>query len=91
LSGCGERYNRILKSSDYDLKLTKAKEYYDKGHYIRSSQLYEELIPVVKGTEKAEEVYYYYTWSEYNLGDLIMSQYHFKNYTRQFPMGKHVE
>jgi len=36
-------------------------------------------------------VYYYYTWSEYNLGDLILSQYHFRNYTRQFPAGKHVE
>lgn len=46
---------------------------------------------MVKGTEKAEEVYYYYTWSEYYLGDLLLSQYHFKNYTRQFPNGKHVE
>lgn len=53
--------------------------------------MYEELIPVVKGTDRAEEVYYYYTWSEYYLGDFILSQYHFKNYTRQFPNGKHVE
>jgi outer membrane protein assembly factor BamD len=45
----------------------------------------------VKGTERAEEVYYYYTWSEFNLGDRLLSQYHFKNYTRQFPAGKHVE
>lgn len=86
-----DHYNKLLKSSDYELKLKKAKEYYDKEYYIRSSQLYEELIPVVKGTDKAEEVYYYYTWSEYNLGDYILSQYHFKNYTRQFPNGKHVE
>ncbi len=86
-----DKFNRLLKSTDYELKLTKAKEYYDKGHYIKSSQLYEELIPVVKGTEKAEEVYYYYTWSEYNLGDYILSQYHFKNYTRQFPASKHAE
>lgn len=86
-----DRYNKLLKSSDYELKLRKAKEYYDKAYYIRSSQLYEELIPVVKGTDRAEEVYYYYTWSEYNLGDYILGQYHFKNYTRQFPNGKHVE
>jgi len=86
-----DRYSKLLKSTDYDLKLKKAKEYYDKEYYIRSSQLYDELIPVVKGTDKAEEVYYYYTWSEYNLGDFILSQYHFKNYTRQFPNGKHVE
>lgn len=89
--GSCDRYNKLLKSTNYELKLTKAKEYYEKGYYIRSSQLFEELIPVVKGTDKAEEVYYYYTWSEYYLGDHILSQYHFKNYTRQFPMGKHVE
>jgi outer membrane protein assembly factor BamD len=86
-----DNYNKLLKSTDYDLKLRKAKEYYDKKYFIRSAQLYEELIPVVKGTDRAEEVYYYYTWSEYNLGDYILCQYHFKNYTRQFPMGKHVE
>ncbi len=86
-----DRYNKLLKSTDYDLKYTRAKEYYQKGQYVKSSQLYEELIPVVKGTDRAEEVYYYYTWSEYNLGDYLLSQYHFKNYTRQFPNGKHVE
>src|SRR5690348_700788 len=82
-----DRYNKLLKSTNYELKLSKAHEYYDKGYYIRSSQLFEELIPVVKGTDKAEEVYYYYTWSEYYLGDHILAQYHFKNYTRQFPNG----
>ncbi len=86
-----DKFNKLLKSTDYELKLTKAKEYFDKEHYIKASQLYEELIPVVKGTEKAEEVYYYYTWSEYNLGDYILSQYHFKNFTRQFPASKHAE
>jgi outer membrane protein assembly factor BamD len=89
-SSC-DHFNRILKSTDYEFKLQKAKEYFDKGDYVKSSQLYEELIPVVKGTDRAEEVYYYYTWSEYNMGDYILSQYHFKNYTRQFPSGKHVE
>jgi len=81
----------LLKSTDYELKLTRAREYYAKEQYVRSSQLFEELIPVVKGTDKAEEVYYYYTWSEYNMGDYLLSQYHFKNYTRLYPNGKHVE
>lgn len=86
-----DNFNKLLKSTNYELKLSKAKEYYDKEQYIKSSQLYEELIPMVKGTDKAEEVYYYYTWSEYNLGDYILSQYHFKNFTRQFPVSKHTE
>ena len=70
-------FNKLLKSTDYELKMAKAKEYYDKEHFIKSSQLYEELIPVVKGTDKAEEVYYYYAWSEYYMGDHIIGQYHF--------------
>ncbi|MDO8998567.1 MAG: outer membrane protein assembly factor BamD [Bacteroidota bacterium] len=90
LTSC-DGFNKLLKSTDYELKMTKAKEYYDKEHYIKSSQLYEELIPVVKGTDKAEEVYYYYSWSEYNMGDFIISQYHFKNFTKQFPLSKHSE
>ena len=40
LASC-DRYNKLLKSTDYELNLTKAKEYYDKGSYIKSSQLYE--------------------------------------------------
>ncbi len=86
-----DKFNKLLKSTDYDLKLTKAKEFYDKGAYVKSVQLYEELIPIVKGTDKAAEVYYYYTWSEHNLGDYLLSQYHFKSYTRQYPNAPHVE
>lgn len=86
-----DKFNKLLKSTDTELKLTKAKEYYDKEVYIKSSQLYEDLIPYVKGTPKAEEVYYYYSWSEYYLGDYLLSQYHFKNFTRQFPNSEHAE
>jgi outer membrane protein assembly factor BamD len=91
LLGACDKYNKLLKSTDYELKLVKAKQYFDKGSFIKASQLYEELIPVVKGTDRAEEVYFHYTWSEYYLGDFIISQYHFKNFTRQFPGSKHAE
>jgi outer membrane protein assembly factor BamD len=90
LASC-DHYNKILKSTDFELKLTKAKEYFDKEQYVKSSQLYEELIPAVKGTDKAEMVYFHYTWSEYYLGDYLLGQYHFKNFTRQFPGSEHAE
>ncbi len=92
LTSC-DRFNKLLKSSDYDLKLKRADEYYKKGNYIKAEQLYSELISVFKGTEngKAEEIYYYFTYCNYYIGDYGLSQYHFKNYTRQFPNGKHTE
>lgn len=85
------RYNKLTKSSDYDKKFVKAGEYYKKENYVKALELYGELIPIYKGTEKAEEVYYYYTYCNYYQGDYSLSQYHFKNYTRQFPQSKHTE
>lgn len=85
------RFNRLTKSSDYEKKYEKAAEYYKKENYIKAIQLYEELIPIYKGTEKAEEIYFYYTYCNYYQGDYSLSQYHFKNFTRQFPASKHTE
>lgn len=84
-------YNKLVKSSNYELKLEKAQQYYQKKNYVKAMGLYEELIPVYKGTDKAEEIYYYYTYCNFYQGDYGLSQYHFKNYTRSFPNGKHAE
>lgn len=89
--GSCSKYNKLLKSTDYELKFQKAAEYYSKGNYIKAMQLYEELIPIFKGTAKSEEVYYYYTFCNYYQGDYLLSQYHFKNFTRQFPQSVHTE
>jgi outer membrane protein assembly factor BamD len=80
-----------VKSSDYELKYTKAKYYYEKENYTNALTLFEELIPVFKGTERAEEIYYYYAYCNYHLGDFGLAAYHFKMFTRNFPMSKHAE
>ncbi len=84
-------YNKLLKSSNYELKLERANQYYQKGNYVKATALYEELIPVYKGTDKAEEIYFYFSYCNYYQGDYSLSQYHFKNYFRSFPSGKHAE
>ena len=84
-------YNKLLKSTDYDLKLQKANEYYDKKIFARAAELYEEVMPVLKGTDKDTLVHYRYVWSEYYMADYILAQYHFKAFTRQFPTSQYVE
>ncbi len=86
-----DRFNKLLKSSDYELKLKRAEEYYKKENYIKAEQLYSELIPIFKGSEKAEEIYYYFSYCNFYMGDYLLAQYHFKNFTRQFPVSKHTE
>lgn len=85
------RFNRLTKSSDFEKKLVKAGDYFKKENYVKAMQLYEELIPIYKGTDKAEEIYYYYSYCNFYQGDYGLSQYHFKNFTRQFPSSKHAE
>lgn len=88
--GCN-RFNKLVKSSDYELKYKKALEYYEKHNYTNAIILLEELIPVFKGTERAEEVYYYYAYSHYYQEDYGLAGYHFRTFARNYPMSKHAE
>jgi outer membrane protein assembly factor BamD len=90
LFSCG-KYNKILKSSNYELKFTKAIEYYNKGNYTAALSLFEELIPVFKGTDKAEQVYYYYSYCNYYLGDYSLAGFHFRTFSRAFHTSVHAE
>jgi outer membrane protein assembly factor BamD len=81
---CGD-YNKVLKSSDYDYKLKRANQYFEKKSYVRALPLYEELMTVFRGTTKAEEVSYKYAYCSYGLGDYIMAGYEFKNFAKTYP------
>ena len=89
-SSCGE-YQKLLKSSDYDLKYEKAMEYYDAEDYIRASTLLEELMSIYKGTETAEEVYYRYAYTYYYQRDYIMAGYYFRQFVTIFPASKYAD
>ena len=43
LSSCGE-YNKILKSTDYELKYSYAKKYFNAKQYSKSATLLDELV-----------------------------------------------
>jgi len=87
---CGN-FNKIVKSSDFELKYTKAIEYYNKTNYTSAQTLFEELIPVFKGTDRAEQVYYYYTYCHYYLTDYALAGFHFRTFVRTFPTSEHAE
>ncbi len=85
------KYQRLLKSADYDAKYSAAVEYYNKKDYFRSLQLLEELIALYRGTAKGEDVYYYYAMSNYGSGDYISAAYHFENFVKTFPSSPRTE
>lgn len=88
---CKESYQKLLKSNDYDLKFTKAKEYYNKGDYIKAIPLFEELIGVLKGTKDVEDLYYFYPYCYYGQGNYEFAAYYFKNFIEFYPRSQRAE
>ena len=84
-------YNKVVKSTDYEFKYKKAREYYDNGEYTRASQLLSELVNIYRGTSKADEVYYYYAKSHYGMQDYLMAGHWFRTLVKDFPKSKYAE
>lgn len=82
--GSCNSYQKALKSADYDKKYEIALELYNKKEYQKAFPLLEELVSVYRGTAKAEDIYYYYTYCNYYLDDLISSAYHFEQFARLY-------
>lgn len=90
LSSCGD-YNKIVKSTDYEFKYKKAIEYYNDGQYVRSATLLKDLVNIVRGTSKADKVYYYYAKSEFGIKDYLMAGHYFKTLITEFPRSEFAE
>ncbi len=89
-SGCSD-YQKLLKSSDYDLLYEKAMEYYQKEEYTRAASLFENLVAMSRGTDRAEEVIYHYAYCYYHQADYLMAEYYFNNYISAFPNSSRTE
>ncbi|MCX6258595.1 MAG: outer membrane protein assembly factor BamD [Bacteroidia bacterium] len=90
MSSCSD-YQKLLKSTDYEKKYERAKYYYDKKDYPRSLSLLEELLTIYKGTSKAEEIYFLYSYCYYYEDDYIMAGYYFQDFAKMYPQSLHSE
>lgn len=90
LASCGE-YNKLLKSTDYDYKYEAAKSYFAKGQYNRAATLLNELIAILKGTDKAEESLYMLGMCYYNEQDYQTAAQSFIQYYQVYPRGTYAE
>jgi len=90
LQSC-DPYQKILKSDDYDLKLEKAKEFYNKEQFDKAVPLLEELIAIQKGTKNVEKYYYYHAFCHYGMKDYILAAYYFGNFLDYYPKSVYAE
>ncbi|MDF1546300.1 MAG: outer membrane protein assembly factor BamD [Bacteroidales bacterium] len=91
LLGTSCKYQKLLKSSDSDLKFDKAKQYYEDGDYAKAMTIFEQLIPIFRGTDKGEEVSYLFAYCNYYVKDYILAGHYFRRFAGSFPNSEHAE
>ena len=89
-TSCGE-YEKLLKSTDFDLKKEKAKEYYEAGKYVKSTELIEQILPRFRASDSGEELTWMVAQSYFGMKQYELAGSYFSSYVEQFGYGKHVE
>lgn len=89
-TSCGE-YEKLLKSTDFALKKTKAREYFDEGQYVKATELLSQVLPRYRATEEAEELSWMNAQSYFGMKDYLMAGSEFTNFSQMYPVGKHSE
>lgn len=79
LSACSD-FRKIQKSDDWEKKYTAAINYYEEGEYYKSSILLEQILPIIKGSEKAEKANFLYGYTYYYQGQYLLASHYFKTF-----------
>ena len=90
-AGCKSQYEQLLESGDADTKYAAAFEYFNKGKFQRSAQLFESLSMLTSGTERDDTVQYYWGLSNYNQQDYYSAEANFKHFVENYPASEFTE
>ena len=84
VSGCSN-FQKLLKSTDVSKKYQAALEYYEKEEFYRASQLLDQVVPLLAGSENAEKALFYQARAHYMQGNYILSDAYFRNFYTTYP------
>lgn len=90
LASCSD-YQKLLKSTDYELKYNKAMAYYQAEDFVKASTLFEELTSIYRGSDKAEKLTYCYADALFKMKDYLMAAHYYAQFVKTYPASDWVE
>lgn len=90
LSSCG-RFQKLLKSNDYEEKYAMSLEFFENEEYNKTLQLFDQISPIYRGTDKAQKIEFMYAMCHYGQKDFILASYYFKRYYQAYPKSEQAE
>jgi outer membrane protein assembly factor BamD len=85
------RYERLRKSTNYELKYKKAFEYYHKGDFVHAGQLFDDIVNIYRGTNKGDTVAYYQAMSYFKQRDYLNASVYFSTHFKNAPQSPFAE
>jgi len=89
--GACSNFQKLLKSTDNELKYESAMDYYEKKDYNRALELFDMLNIFYQGTTKGEEISYRMAYSYYYLKDYTIASFYFKRHAQTYPNSARAE
>lgn len=86
-----KKFTTVFRNKDNDFRYKMAEQYYATKKYSYALQLFEDLFPYVKGTDKYEDMYYKASFCYYYTKDYLNAENFFKSFTETFPSSKKSE
>ncbi|MBK9291126.1 MAG: outer membrane protein assembly factor BamD [Bacteroidetes bacterium] len=83
--GACSKYQKLLKSTDNDLKYETAMDLFEKKDYNRALELFDLLQAVYRGTARGEEISFHMAYCYYHLKDYTLASYYFKRHAQTYP------
>ncbi|HEX5625876.1 MAG TPA: outer membrane protein assembly factor BamD [Saprospiraceae bacterium] len=81
---CKSSYEKIRTSSDPQIILKAAEQYYADKEYFKAQGLYELVLTAFRGQKEAEEIYFRYAYCHYYLSEYELASHLFKNFANTF-------
>ena len=89
-ASCSE-FNRVLKSTDNEMKYEVAMDYFDRKDYNRALQLFDLLQNSFRGTPKGEMIAYRTAMCYYLTNDYDIAGYYFNKFVNAYPYSREAE
>ena len=89
-AGCSG-YNKLLKSNDREQMYKAALDYFEKGKFDKTLQLFEEIAPYYQGTVREDTILFYTADAHFRSRDYQLSSMEFDDFRRRFGRSPFVE
>lgn len=90
LSSCSP-FSKLQKSGNDEAKYKGAVQYYNKGDWYKAGLLFEELIPVLKGSTESEMAQFYYAYTQFRQSQYLLSATLFKKFYETFARSDYAQ